>query len=142
MFYNQSEITHLPQIVGNYNIITNRAPNYQDMFHGCNRLQEIPDNYIGLMFHDAQHNSWINDNLYSNLDLSNAFYNCHALRKIPSAFNTIFHKRPISRYNDAPQCWGFNKCYSLDELVDLPVVDTQDINNPYTYNSFYITFDN
>ena len=136
MFYNQEFITHLPEIVGNYNIITNRAPDYQYMFYGCYRLQEIPDNYIDLMIYNSQHNSYIGDGYLSDLDVSNMFGNCHALRKIPTTFSTTFHKKPNSRYNRAPQYWSFSACYSLDELVDFPVVDTRDINSPYTSNSF------
>ena len=140
MFYNQSEITHLPQIVGNYNIITNRAPDYEKMFYGCYRLQEIPDNYIGLMIYDSQHNSYIGDGHFSDLDVSSMFKNCYALRKIPTTFSTTFHKKPISGYSRAPQYYGFRSCYSLDEVVDFPVVDTRDVNNPYTSNSFSGSF--
>lgn len=136
MFYMQNYITHLPKIIGNYNIITNNTPNYQNMFYGCNRLQEIPDNYIDLMIYDAQHNSYIGDGYFSDLYVSSIFSHCHALRKIPRTFSTTFHKKPISRYLKAPQYWGFNTCYSLDELVDFPVVDTRKHDNPYTSNSF------
>lgn len=141
MFYQQNNITHLPEIVGNYNIITNRTPEYQNMFYGCYRLQEIPDNYIDLMIYNSQHNSYIGDGNFSNLYVSSMFSNCRALRKIPRTFSTTFHKKPISRYLKAPQYWGFNDCYSLGELVDFPVVDTRNHDNPYTSNSFDGAFD-
>lgn len=102
----------------------------------------IPDNYIDLMIYDAQHNSYIGDGYFSDLYVSNIFSNCCALRKIPRTFSTTFHKKPISRYLRAPQYWGFNACYSLDELVDFPVVDTRKHDNPYTSNSFDGAFDN
>ena len=136
MFYQQKDITHLPEIVGNHNIITNRTPDYQNMFYGCHRLQEIPDNYIDLMIYNSQHNSYIGDGNFSGLYVSSMFSNCHALRKIPTTFSTTFHKKPISRYNRTPQYWSFNACYSLGELVDLPVVDTRKHDSPYTSNSF------
>ena len=141
MFYNQDEITHLPQIVGNYNIITNTTPNYHYMFYGCYRLQEIPDNYIDLMIYNSQHNSYIGDDNFSSLYASDLFSNCRALRKIPSTFSTTFHKKRISQYSYTPQYYGFNACYSLGELVDFPVIDTRNHNSPYTSNSFQSAFD-
>ena len=141
MFYNQDEITHLPQIVGNYNIITNETPNYHYMFYGCYRLQEIPDNYIDLMIYNSQHNSYIGDDNFSSLYASDMFSNCRALRKIPSTFSTTFHKKRISQYSYTPQYYGFNSCYSLGELVDFPVIDTRNHNSPYTSNSFQSAFD-
>ena len=141
MFYYQGNITHLPQIVGNYNIITNATPDYQNMFYGCYRLQEIPDNYIDLMIYNSQHNSYIGDGYFSNLSVSNMFSNCRALRKIPRTFSTTFHKKPISSHSSAPQYWSFNACYSLDEFVDFPVVDTRKHDSPYTSNSFDGAFD-
>ena len=141
MFYMQKDITHLPQIVGNYNIITNKTPDYQSMFYGCYRLQEIPDNYIDLMIYNSQHNSYIGDGNFSCLYLSDMFHNCYALRKIPTTFSSTFNKKPISGYSNAPQYYGFNACYSLGELVDFPVIDTRKHDSPYTSNSFSGAFD-
>ena len=141
MFYKQKDITHLPQIVGNYLLYTQSPPQCTSMFSGCNHLQDIPDNYIGLMFHSGDGSSYIPDDMYTDIYPYEMFYECYALRKIPTTFSSTFHKKKISRYDRTPQYRAFYNCYSLDELVDLPVVDTQDINNPYTYNSFYITFD-
>ena len=140
MFYNQSEITHLPQIVGNYSILETEPPQCSNMFKGCNRLQEIPDNYIGLMFHDAQHNSWINDNLYTIVYPHTMFRNCYALRKIPTTFSSTFNKKKMNDYNRTPQYEAFFNCYCLDEVIDFPIVDTRDVNSPYTSNSFLTTF--
>ena len=142
MFYNQEFITHLPQIVGNYSILKTEPPQCQSMFKGCNRLQEIPDNYIGLMFHDAQHNSWINDNLYPMLQLEEMFRDCYALRKIPTTFSSIINKKKINFYYHTPQYEAFFNCYCLDEVIDFPIVDTRDVNSPYTKNSFLTTFNN
>ena len=140
MFKYQKQITHLPQIVGNYSILKTETPQCQSMFKGCNRLQEIPDNYIGLMFHDAQHNSWINDNLYPMLQLEEMFRDCYALRKIPTTFSSTINKRKIDSHYHTPQYEAFENCYCLDEIIDFPVVDTRDINSPYTKNSFLTTF--
>ena len=140
MFYNQSEITHLPQIVGNYSILTTEPPQCQSMFKGCNRLQEIPDNYIDLMFHNSQHNSWINDNLYTIVYPNGMFHNCYALRKIPTTFSSTFNKKKMNDYKRTPQYEAFFNCYCLDEVIDFPIVDTLDVNSPYTKNSFLTTF--
>ena len=142
MFMDQSEITHLPEIVGDYNINTSFAPKCQNMFFKCHHLQDIPDNYIGLMFHNSDYSSWIDNSLYSNIYPSYMFFECYALCKIPNILGTLFHQKPIDSYRNVPQYCGFTGCYSLGELVDFPVVDTRDINHPYTYNSFSAAFDN
>ena len=142
MFMDQADITHLPEIVGEYNISTSFAPKCQNMFYGCHHLQDIPDNYIGLMFHNSDYSSWIDNSLYSNIYPSYMFFECHALCKIPNILGTLFHQKPIDYHKNVPQYYGFNACYSLGELVDFPVVDTRDINSPYTRNSFDGAFDN
>ena len=136
MFMDQADITHLPEIVGEYNIKTSFAPMCQNMFYGCHHLQDIPDNYISLMFHNSDYSSWIDNSLYSDIYPSYMFFNCHALRKIPTTFSTTFHQKPIDNYRNVPQYCGFTECYSLDELVDFPVVDTRKHDSPYTSNSF------
>lgn len=140
MFMDQADITHLPEIIGDYNIDTNFAPQCQNIFYGCHHLREIPDNYIGLMFHNSEYSSWIDNSLYSNIYPSYMFYQCHALRKIPNTLGTLFHQKAIDFFKNVPQYWGFNECYSLGELVDFPVVDSRDINSPYTRNSFECSF--
>lgn len=142
MFYIQENITHLPQIVGNHLLYTQSPPQCTRMFSGCKHLQDIPDNYIDLMFHSGDGSSHIPDDMYSDLYPYQMFNNCYALRKIPTTFSSTFNKKRFNRYNRTPQYQAFCDCYSLDELVDLPVVDTRDINNPYTDNSFYTTFNN
>ena len=142
MFMDQSDITHLPEIVGDYNIETSFAPKCQNMFYRCHHLQDIPDNYIGLMFHNSDYSSWIDNSLYSNIYPSSMFFECYALCKIPNILGTLFHQKPIDSFRNVPQYNAFFKCYSLGELVDFPVVDTRDINSPYTRNSFSSAFDN
>ena len=142
MFMDQSDITHLPEIVGDYNIETSFAPKCQNMFYRCHHLQDIPDNYIGLMFHNSDYSSWIDNSLYSNIYPSSMFFECYALCKIPNILGTLFHQKPIDSFRNVPQYNAFFKCYSLGELVDFPVVDTRDINSPYTRNSFSGAFDN
>ena len=143
MFYLQNDITHLPEIVGVHNINKNSPPQCTRMFSECNHLQDIPDNYIGLMFHSQiGDDNYIPENMYTDLYPHEMFYNCHALRKIPKTFSTSFNKQRFDSYRRTPQSRAFYNCYSLDELVDLPVADTRDVNNPYTSNSFDSSFDN
>ena len=142
MFYEQQYITHLPQIVGNHLLYTGSPPQCTRMFSGCHRLQDIPDNYIGLMFHSWDGSSYLPDDLYTDIYPYEMFRECYGLRKIPTTFSSTFHKKRFNRYDKTPQYLAFWDCYSLDEVVDFPVVDTQDINNPYTDNSFYSTFNN
>lgn len=142
MFYQQKNITHLPQIVGNHLLYTDSPPQCTNMFTGCNHLQDIPDNYIDLMFHSWDGSSYIPDDMYSDVYPYQMFNDCYALRKIPTTFSTAFHKKRIRRYDRTPQYWAFENCYSLGEVVDLPVVDSRDINSPYSSNSFYNTFNN
>lgn len=140
MFYQQSDITHLPEISGNYEISTSSPPRCTGMFNGCNHLQDIPDYYIDLMFHSQDGSSYIPDDMYSELYPYEMFHNCYALRKIPTTFSTAFHKKKFDNQRRTPQYYSFCNCYSLDELVDFPVVDTQNHDSPYTSNSFERSF--
>lgn len=142
MFYQQQYITHLPEISGNYKINTGSPPQCTRVFSECNRLQEIPDNYIDLMFHSQDGSSYIPENMYTDLYPYEMFYNCYALRKIPKTFSTAFNKKRFNNYRRTPQYYSFYNCYSLGELVDFPVADTRDVNNPYTSNSFERSFYN
>ena len=142
MFYQQKDITHLPQIVGNHLLYTQSPPQCTRMFSECNHLQDIPDNYIGLMFHSGDGSSYIPDDMYTDTYPQEMFYNCFALRKIPKTFSSTFNKKRFDKYNRTPQYQAFYNCFSLDEVVDFPVTDTQDINNPHTFNSLYGAFDN
>ena len=143
MFWQQKDITHLPEISGNYKIITSSPPQCTRMFSECHHLQDIPDNYIGLMFHSQiGDDNYIPESMYSNLYPTEMFYDCYALRKIPRTFSTSFNKHQFGNYRKTPQYIGFYNCYSLDEVVDFPIADTRNHDSPYTYNSFYDTFYN
>lgn len=142
MFYQQQYITHLPEISGNYKINTSSPPQCTRMFSECCRLLDIPDNYIDLMFHSQDGSSYIPENMYTDIYPYEMFFDCYALRKIPKTFSTAFNKHTFGSYRRTPQYTAFYNCYSLDEVIDFPVADTRDVNNPYTSDSFYATFYN
>ena len=142
MFYKQEFITHLPEIVGNYSILKNSSPQCPRMFSECHHLQDIPDNYIGLMFHSQDGSSYIPDNMYTDIYPTEMFHNCYALRKIPKTFSTAFNKHAFGNYRKTPQWYPFYNCYSLDEVVDFPICDTRNYDSPYTSSSFSYPFYN
>lgn len=100
------------------------------IFKDCWSLREIPEDI------DATWNWTTIDNqtsAYSN-SRSSQFYNCYALRKIPNSF--LNHNNKLSTNSYAYFYNGFSGCYTLDELVELPIPFTSE----WTTNAFNSTF--
>ena len=101
------------------------------MFYKCSRLREIPLSFV-------LNNDWSAINKSTNSGASNyMFYCCYSLRTIPpELFNYIINNKSKYYYN----CFytGFQDCYTLDEITNLPCyIDTE-----WTGNCFSGTFNN
>lgn len=112
--------------------INNCKPSATDnLFYGCNNLREIPEDI----------ESWFDwsyiDSLTSGYSGSRAFpfQSCCSLRSIPMDF--LAHGNPVISYSKSIYYNGFNSCYALDEIVDLP---NPHLNATWTGNAFYNTF--
>lgn len=101
------------------------------MFFYCYQLRYLPEDiadWFDWSYMDAQ------TTMYS-CDRSSTFSHCHSLRSIPMSF--LSHANPKSSYSYTYFSYGFQHCYVLDELVDLPIPYTA----TYTSNLFNATFD-
>jgi hypothetical protein len=127
MFRDCTKLKVLPEI-GLYNPKT-----VFYMFSGCKNIREIPKSYednIRFTYMEAQGEA---NNLY-NGEQSNLFYQCNSLRKIPMGIIKSGNK--TIRYNSSYFYSGFSYCYSLDEIIGLPLFYT----GVWTSNAFNSTF--
>ena len=87
----------------------------KNLFAECYNLKNIPDDYFdSLDFSQMKNNpgNYICEATY-------LFYYCYSLRKIP--LNFLNNMNPIVYPGGSYFYCGFQFCYCLDELVDLPI---------------------
>lgn len=107
-----------------------RPGNLNDMFRNCQRLQDFPEDYF-----DNWDWSYL-ESLTSafNGNCATIFNTCRSLRKLPlEIFN---HMNPLATYYYTYFYSGFTSCYSVDEIVGLPIPYTA----IYSSNMFGNTF--
>ena len=125
MFYQCSSLRNLPKINNC------KAVALAYIFYGCALLRELPQditNYFDWSYIDklATPNSG---------NQTFMFANCYSLRSIPIDF--LSHGNPYGSYTVAYFSGGFNCCYVLDELANLPIPYIQ---STWTSNAFASTF--
>lgn len=102
--------------------ITGKVYTFNRMISDCYYLQSIPyDLFEHITFSSSKNFSFF-------------FNNCYSLRKIPQTVINRIRQTETSPYS-LLYYNGFNNCYSLDEITNIPVF-TQNI----TSNSFISTF--
>ena len=125
MFSNCSNITSIPKI-------NNCKPNsMQYFFNYCSCLRYLPDDiatWFDWSYMDSLTSSWSGSR-------SNLFLGCFSLRSVP--MNFLAHGNPVATYSYSIYYYGFQYCYVLDELVNLPVPH---YNANWTSNSFSSSF--
>lgn len=106
----------------------------ESMFDRCNSIRYLPDDI----------ESWFN---WSKLDTktssysgnqSSMFKSCFSLRKIPNSF--LSHGNPTVTYSYSYFNNMCQSCYSIDELIDLPIPYTATWTNQAFSNAFIRTF--
>ena len=103
-----------------------------NLFYDCYRLRNIPDNF-------ASSWSWNSLEEFTSAyggNQSNMFGYCYSLRSIP--MNIIKSGNPYANHNYSYFYNGFNYCYVVDELINLPIPYTK---ATWTSNAFNKTFD-
>ncbi len=87
------------------------------LFGYCHNLREIPEDYF---------DTWDFNTLYManstsgyNGRAEGVFNSCYSLRKTPLGW--VKYMNPVSSYSYAAYYNMFSGCYSLDEIVDLPI---------------------
>lgn len=99
------------------------------VFRECWNLRNLPEDiesYFNWEYMEGSTNAYLSH--------SYMFQDCRSLRAIPMSFFT--HWAPNTSYSGNYFYNGFQSCYSLDELVDLPLPYT----STWTSNAFYNTF--
>ena len=105
--------------------------NTSNMFNSCRKLRTIPEDFA-----DSFNWSYLESqtSMYSGTQ-NNMFFGCFSLRSFP--FNLINRGNPNVYYSYSYFNNGFNNCYVIDELVNLPIPYT---NATWTSNVFTNTF--
>ena len=109
MFSDATKLEILPVI--NYA----KPANLASFCSGCQNLREIPENLVDNWDLEYCHNDT------GSVSMSNMFYKCYSLRKIPSlVLKQLYNKK--SAYNsDSMYYQTFSYCYNLDEIRDLNI---------------------
>lgn len=123
MFYHCGRLKVLPKING-------KIKSAKRLFLECILLRHIPEDF----FKNIDCSAMTTDSAYTNGNLSSIFGSCYSLRAIPVFF--LKNNHPDSDIYNSYFNGGFQYCYSLDELRDLPVHFT----STWTYNTFSATF--
>lgn len=147
MFYNSTQITEIPfeinldgkkqrlnNIVSYTKITTPPTINNcviegsANLFENVKMISYFPDDY-GTNWDWSVLDSGTSP--YSN-SCGYIFNGCYSLRKFPMEF--FKHHSPVSNWNpsNSNYYYGFNYCYSLDEIVNMIVLP-----NSFTSNAFY-----
>lgn len=108
-----------------------KVKNMDNIFKGCYRLKEIPSYFY-------ENWDWFMDTFtgpYEGGNRNNQFRDCYSLRKIPMDFLAHGNKAMTGTYS-CLYYGAFYGCYTLDEIVDLPIPYTA----TWTSNAFVNTF--
>lgn len=150
MFYQSDELTNIPFEI---NCKENSPISLSSMFSGCKSLTSIPKinncrfSGMGSFFYECNKLREIPEDIDTWFDWSyadtsaaskgNLFYCCYALKKVP--MKLLECKYNSNSYSSVYLYNGFNSCFSLGELVDLPLPIHV---SGFTSNIFYSTFYN
>ena len=124
MFKDCRNLINLP-ILNNF-----RVYNTNYMFNSCMKLRTIPEDYASAWnwnYLESQTSGYTGNQ-------SGIFYCCYSLRSIP--MDLISHGNPNITYTFSYFNSSFYECYSLDEIVNLPIPYTA----TWTSNAFTNTF--
>ena len=106
MFDGCNQLTALPEI-------TITPFTFDNIFHSCSYLREIPDSY-------SETFDFTYLNSYFGAICWYVFAECFSLRKIPSGFLKKIYCLTTNK-NRHIYYHGFQNCYCLDEIVGLPI---------------------
>lgn len=123
MFNHCIKLKVLPKINGKIN-------SAKRLFLECNSLRHIPE----VFFENIDCSEMTTGSTYSNGNLSSIFGSCYSLRAIP--VNFLKNNHPGCDIYNSYFNGGFQYCYSLDELRDLPLHFT----STWTNNAFNAAF--
>lgn len=117
MFYGCKQLTVLPEV-------TIKPFDFGSMFNDCNCLREIPDSY-------SETFDFTYFNSFTGGTCGSAFRGCYSLRKIPSGFLKKIYCSTTNKIRHI-YYYGFQNCYSLNEIMELPVGTVEISTNTFT----------
>ena len=109
MFCNSSYLRTIPK----FNNC--KVDSMNNIFDGCSRLRTLPEDiteWFDWSYVESRTTTYA-------CSRGNMFQNCYSLRSVPIEFLT--HVNPFSVYSYTYFSGGFYSCYSLDELIELPI---------------------
>ena len=118
MFNACKKLTALPEV-------TIKPESVDSMFSNCYYLREIPDSYS-----ETFDFTYLNSN--TSASCAYVFQECYSLRKIPSGFLKKIYNLITSQYSQF-YYYGLASCYTLDEIVGLPVSPAKISGNAFNY---------
>ena len=124
MFNGCSYLSSIPKMSG-------QPEDMDNMFYSCYRLKEIPedfDTWFDWSYIDNSTSSYLGN-------MSSMFQSCYGLRKLP--IKIFEHSNPVVNYTYNYFSSLASSCYSLDEILDMPI----SFNTTYTTNIFRNSFD-
>ena len=125
MFVYCSNLTKIPKL---NNV---KVYNTSHMFSACHNLRTIPEDIADTWdwsYLESQTSGYTGNQ-------SSMFESCYSLRSVP--LNLIKSGNPYIYYGYSYYYYGFNSCYALDELINLPIPYTK---AEWTDNAFSDTF--
>lgn len=113
-------------------IINDARPySLERLFRQCFNLKDFPENY-------GENWDWsniVNASAYGGANKNAMLQDCYSLRKVPMGLLKYNSNQTLASYSIYAN--GFNYCVSLDEISDLPVLQTT-----WNSNAFSSTFTN
>ena len=124
MFESCQYLKILPEISG-------KLKDFSSVFSGCYNIRQIPDSWGNLDF------SNINTITYSRLN--SIFTYCYSLRQIPASLLSNLHSDKVTGVYNKFYYMAFNYCYSLNEILNLPVDGATVTSNMFNSSFFQST---
>lgn len=106
MFENCTNLKTLPEVSGKSN-------SFSKVFSYCYRIRQIPDSWGNLDF------SYFYTQSYTSMNA--IFDHCYSLREIPPSLLSNLHNDKTTSIYSKTYYMFFNYCYSLNEILNLPV---------------------
>ena len=122
MFESSRNLKTLPEVSG-------KTTGFSSVFSSCYRIRQIPDSWGNLDFSHFTTNSYTN--------MNGIFSGCYSLRQIPASLISNLHNEKTTGSYGKPYYTCFSSCFSLDEILNLPVDGAT-----MTSNMFASSFDN
>ena len=116
MFESCRNLKTLPEVSG-------KIGSFSRVFSNCYRIRQIPDSWGNLDF------SNVNTITYS--QLSSIFSYCYSLRQISASLLSNLHNDKVTNKYYKFYYGAFMHCYSLDEILNLPVDGATMTNNMF-----------